>query len=353
MRGPVEEWFLSAVARFAGPVRGVGVALLSAFGVLSVPDGGVWIALAVLGLVLLGVVADFAGPRVAFVPALVRVAAVCAAHGVVGGSEQWALNVLTTTAVTLQWEWSARVTVPATALLLVVHGSAVGWSGTAVLRVVVECALARGAFVLLRRSTRRVDGLRARRAASERAEAVAVERRRQEREYLALLHDTASATFLVVAVGGADPAAVAGYARRDLELLSGSASGAPRESVVDVGAAVRAVVERSPLRVEAVLETVLVPPAVALALVRAVRETLVNVERHAGVTEASVTVLPVGGGVEVVVRDAGRGFDVAAVSEHRRGIRGSVVERVAAVGGHAEVVSGAGGTTVRLTWSRG
>ncbi|MGM1061457.1 sensor histidine kinase [Saccharothrix sp. Mg75] len=352
MRGPVEEGFLAAVARFAGPVRGVGVVLLSAFGVLSVPGDGVLLALAVLGVVLLGAVADFAGPRVAFVPALVRVVAVCAVQGWVGGSGQWALNVLTTSAVTLQWEWSPRVTVPVTAALLVAHGSLVGWDGTAVLRVVVECALARAAFALLRRSTRRVDEVRARRAAATRAEAVAVERRRREREYLALLHDTASATFLVVAVGGAEPAAVAGYARRDLDLLTGG-GGVPRESVVDVGAAVRAVVERSPLRVETSLDKVLVPPSVALALVRAVREALLNVERHAGADDASVAVVALADGVVVTVRDAGRGFDVGAVSEHRRGIRGSVVERVAAVGGRAEVVSGPGGTVVRMTWSRG
>ncbi|MCE6996577.1 ATP-binding protein [Saccharothrix sp. S26] len=354
MPGQVESELLTAIARFAGPVRGVGVTLISAFGVLSVPTDALPLGLGLFGLVLLGAVADFRSPRPAFGLAIARVVALCAAHEQIGGTGQWTLNVLTTTAITLQWEWAPKITVPTTAALLVVHGTAVGWDGTTVLRVVVECVLARLAFRLLRRSSRRVDELRTRRAALERAEAVALERRRREREYLALLHDTASATFLVVAVNGreADPAEVAGYARRDLDLLTGT-SGVPRDSAVDVGSSLRAVVERSPLAVEASWDTALVPASVALALVRAVREALTNVERHAGTGAARVRVRANGRGVEVWVTDAGRGFDVGAVSDHRRGIRGSVVERMAAVGGSAEVTSRPGRTTVRLEWPRG
>lgn len=354
MTGRGESELLATVDRTAGPVRGVGVALISVFGVLSVPPAALSPALGVLALVLLGVVADF-GPRGhALVPAVARVVLVCVAQARLGGTDQWALNVLTTTAITLQWEWSPKVTVPTTVGLLAGYAAVVGWDGTTVLRVVVECVLARAAFLLLLRAARRVDVLRARRAALERAEAVALERRRHEREYLALLHDTASATFLLVAVNGrdTDPAEVAGYARRDLDLLTG-ASGAPRDSEVDVGTALRSVVEGSPLEVEARLATAPVPAAVALALVRAVREALRNVERHAGTGRAEVAVTALPGGVEVVVRDAGPGFDVDAVPEHRRGLRGSVLERMSAVGGHAEVRSGPGGTAVRLGWLRG
>ncbi|GAA1277633.1 sensor histidine kinase [Saccharothrix xinjiangensis] len=354
MPGRGESEFLAAIARSAGPVRGTGIVLLSAFGVLSAPGDALPAALGVFALVLVGAVADF-GPRgPALVLAGVRVAAVCVAQAQLGGAAQWPLNVLTTTAITIQWEWPPKVTAPVTAGLLAVHVATVGWDGSAVLRVVVECALARLAFRLLLGATRRVDALRARRAALERAEAVALERHRRDREYLALLHDTASATFLVVAVNGrdADPAEVAGYARRDLELLT--APGAAVGGDADVGAALRAVVERSPLEVEARWAEALVPVPVpvALALVRATREALLNVERHAGSGRARVVVAARGGGVEVVVSDEGRGFDVAAVSEHRRGVRGSIVGRVTAVGGYAEVTSGPGGTTVRAGWPR-
>ncbi|MFD1147191.1 sensor histidine kinase [Saccharothrix hoggarensis] len=354
MPGQVEAGFLTSIARFAGPVRGVATTLISVFGLLSVPSDGLAPGLAVLGLVVACAVADFGAPRLALAFCVVRVVAVCVAHEWIGGTDQWALTVLTTTAITLQWEWSPKVSAPVTVLLLAAYVGTLGWVGTAVLRVVVECVLARLAFGLVRRSTRRVDGLRARRAALERVEAVALERRAREREYLALLHDTASATFLVVAVNGrdADPAEVAGYARRDLDLLTG-ASGEPRDSVVDVGSSLRTVVERSPLAVDARWDAVLVPASVALALVRALREALANVERHAGTGAAEVRVTARGGGVEVRVADTGPGFDVGAVSAHRRGIRGSVVERMAAVGGGGEVTSGPGGTTVRLVWPRG
>ncbi|XVS66618.1 sensor histidine kinase [Actinosynnema sp. CA-299493] len=354
MPGQVETELLTAIARFAGPVRGVGVSLISVFGVLSVPTDALPLGLGLLGLVLIGAVADFGSPRLSFVLAVVRVVALCAAHAEIGGTGQWTFNVLATTAITLQWQWSPKVTVPTTAALLAVYVTAAGFDGAAVLRVVVECAVALAAFQLVRRSSRRVDELRTRRAAMERAEAVALERRRREREYLALLHDTASATFLVVAVNGreADRAEVAGYARRDLDLLTG-ASGVPRDSAVDVGSSLRAVVEHSPLTVDARWDSALVPASVALALVRAVREALANVERHAGTGAAEVHVRASGGGVEVRVTDAGRGFDVGAVSDHRRGIRGSVVERMAAVGGTAEVTSRPGRTTVRLEWPRG
>ena len=354
MPGQVENELLTAFARFAGPVRGVGLVLISLFGVLTVPGGALPSGLALCGLVLVGAVADFRAPRVALVLAVVRVVALCAAQEEFGGGGAWALNVLTTTAITLQWEWGPKVTVPTTAGLLVVYLTAVSWDGAVVSRVVVECVLARLALLLLRRSSRRVDELRTRRVAMERLEAVALERRRREREYLALLHDTASATFLMVAVNGreADPAEVAGYARRDLELLTGSAGG-PRDSAVDVGSSLRAVVERSSLDVDARWESVVVPASVALALVRAVREALTNVERHAGTGAARVRVRGTGQGVEVEVTDEGCGFDVAAVSGHRRGLRGSVVERMAAVGGRAEVTSRPGRTTVRLEWSGG
>jgi signal transduction histidine kinase len=99
---------------------------------------------------------------------------------------------------------------------------------------------------------------------------------------------------------------------------------------------------------------VLVPASVALALVRAVRETLTNVERHAGVRTATLSLRTDGDRVVVDVADAGAGFLPAAVPPARRGLRGSVVERMTAVGGRAEVTSRPGeGTTVRLVWPDG
>ncbi|MEU5694407.1 ATP-binding protein [Actinosynnema sp. NPDC020468] len=349
--GRVEAGFQAALGRFAGPVRGVGVLSISAFGVLGVPADALPLGVALLALMLVGAVADLGPRRWALVAAVARVVAVCAAQGWLGDADQWALNVLTTTAITLQWEWSPKVTVPVTAGLVAVAlvGSGFHDVPTTVARVVVECSLAWLAFALLRRSSRQVDELQAGRAALERAEAVAVATRRREREYLALLHDTAAATFLAVAVRDTDPDEVAGYARRDLAVLTGG-SGVPGDTPVDLASSLRPVLDRVPLRVDAVWATALVPTSVALALVRAVREALRNVRRHAGVSTARVEVAA-GDGVVVTVSDTGVGFDPDAVPDHRRGVRGSIVERMAAVGGHAEVTSRpGGGTTVRLVW---
>lgn len=101
--------------------------------------------------------------------------------------------------------------------------------GTLLPRLVFECLLARLGFVLLRQSARRVDELRERRSALVRAEAALLARHRQEREYLALLHDTAASTFLLVTVQAkeTDPEQVAEYARHDLAVLTGAAGERP------------------------------------------------------------------------------------------------------------------------------
>jgi signal transduction histidine kinase len=58
-------------------------------------------------------------------------------------------------------------------------------------------------------------------------------------------------------------------------------------------------------------------------------------------------------GFEVVIADTGRGFDVAAVPPDRLGLRVSIRERVASVGGWADVRSVPGaGTSVVIVWPR-
>jgi len=365
-QGSVEAELLTSARRFAGPMRGIVLVLVSAFGLLAVPAGALGLGWALFGLVVIGAVVDvltgFSGRAapLALGFACARVVAVVGCQEWLGGGEpnQWALNVLTTTAITLQWEWPPRVAVPVAAGLLAVEVAVLGGGGVIVLRLLVECVLARLAFTLLRQSSRRVDRLRARRAALARAEAVALARHRREREYLALLHDTASSTFLMVAVHGqdTDPPQVAEYARHDLAVLTGTAGGhTTQDSAVNLAASVRAVVDRSPLTVDVLAHNdSTVPASVALAMVRAVREALTNVERHAGVTTATVLVDAGGGRAVVVVDDDGAGFSPAAVPGNRRGLRGSVVERLDAVGGDATVTSRPGeGTTVRLVWPRG
>lgn len=57
--------------------------------------------------------------------------------------------------------------------------------------------------------------------------------------------------------------------------------------------------------------------------------------------------------VQIVVRDAGVGFDQSSVPENRMGIRRSIVKRCETVGAVAQVSSAIGqGTTVTIGWSR-
>jgi two-component system NarL family sensor kinase len=346
--GPVEAQFRAAVTRFAGLARAVATGLVGTFGVVATPTGALPVAFALLALTLIAGAADvFAGRGTAFVLSVLRAGAVCACQP--WTTDLWAINVLTITAITWQWEYRPRVTAPVVAGLLVL-AAVTGlddWFPVA-LRVVVESVLARLAFVLLIRSTARTDTLRAERAALERTETLARDRRRREREYLALLHDTASATFLTVAAGAtADPAAVAGYAARDLAILTGQ-----EDAPAELEAGLRAVVAHRDFPVEAVWEQVpLIPAAAALALVRAAEEALRNAERHSGAGSAALRLAPAGDGVVVTISDGGAGFDPARVPASRRGVRVSVVERMRAAGGTAAVRSRPGaGTTVTLRW---
>lgn len=334
----LEDRLLASVSRLAGPIRGAGVVLISVFGAWSVGSSLGW---ALLAFVVVTSIADFRVPRVALPVAFVRVVVLSVLLGGVG--EQWTLTVLTTTLITWQWQWPLRVTVPLSALLIALQ---VVVAGPGVLvRAVLEPVLARVAYLLLRRSSRRVDELRSQAAAQQRSAALALERGRQEREFLALLHDTAAATFLMAAHDG-DPSAVAVQARRDLVALSERDNA---EGAVDLAAALTVVARDRAVTVSA--EPAPVPAAVALAFVRAVGELLTNVERHAGASAVLLSVARVGRGVVVVVEDDGRGFVLAEVPSHRRGLRGSVVDRLRAVGGVAVIESTPSrGTTARLAW---
>ncbi|MCR3750041.1 sensor histidine kinase [Lentzea californiensis] len=335
----LEARLLATVSRLAGPIRGASVVLISLFGALSLHSPLGW---SLCAAVAVSAVADFRLPRVALPVAFLRVVVLSVVLG--ADADQWVLTVLTTTLITWQWQWPPKVSVPATVALLAVQ---VVTTGPGVLvRAVLESVLARLSYELLRRSGRRVDLLRERAAERSRAAAVALDQGRREREYLALLHDTAAATFLMAAHGG-DPEEVAAQARRDLVVLAerGNAQG-----TVDLGAALTAVARDSAVHVRVEAEVVPVPAGVALQFVRAARELLTNVERHAGTTEADLTVTRARGAV-VVIKDGGRGFVPADVPEHRRGLRGSVVGRLEAAGGTAVVESGPAGTTARLEWT--
>lgn len=100
-----------------------------------------------------------------------------------------------------------------------------------------------------------------------------------------------------------------------------------------------------------------VPGPVAVALIRAATQAIANAVQHADGRGLRAHVgRPEGGdpaasSVEVVVSDEGPGFDVDAVPDDRLGISASILARVSAVGGTADIASGPRGTVVTLRWT--
>jgi signal transduction histidine kinase len=95
------------------------------------------------------------------------------------------------------------------------------------------------------------------------------------------------------------------------------------------------------------------PPDVTAAVVSAAGEARTNAAKHANATKVVIFCDPddgpAGGQVFVSVKDDGKGFDRSETDPSRRGLLGSIEQRMTDVGGRSEIVSGVGkGTEVRL-----
>jgi hypothetical protein len=211
----------------------------------------------------------------------------------------------------------------------------------------VQCGLCRWLYRMLRVGAQVADELEERIISQRQAAAVAAARRADQREYLAALHDTAASTLLMVGTGLTGRAAwLSEQASRDLRVLRGG----PRldGSYVSLMPLLADVCRDATL--SGPLEPVLVPAGQATAIQGAVTEALTNVARHTHGVQAAVTVTAAAdGGVTVRIEDHGPGFDPSAVPAVRRGVRDSIVARMAIAGGHAAVRSAPGeGTAVTL-----
>ena len=91
-------------------------------------------------------------------------------------------------------------------------------------------------------------------------------------------------------------------------------------------------------------------PDVANAVLGALRACFENVLRHSGVNTAELEIVYSDATVTLMVTDQGRGFDPQAVPDDRLGLRGSVMDRLRAIGGRVEVWTAPGeGTSVVMT----
>ncbi len=183
--------------------------------------------------------------------------------------------------------------------------------------------------------------------------------REQERaEVAAHLHDSVLQTLALIQKRAGDPREVAGLARRQERELRSWLLQRPGDSEAD---SVVAALERAAADVEELhgvpIEVVTVGDAPLNggleALVQAAREAMTNAAKFAGSARVDLYAEVGEASVEVFVRDRGVGFDVDAIPEDRRGVRDSIVARMARHHGRAAVRSRRGeGTEVELAMER-
>jgi signal transduction histidine kinase/phage shock protein PspC (stress-responsive transcriptional regulator) len=182
--------------------------------------------------------------------------------------------------------------------------------------------------------------------------------RSQERaDVAAHLHDSVLQTLALIQKQAHDPRMVSTLARaqeRDLRSWLYDDPGRTDDTLSAALRAAAAQVEDShgvPVQVVTVGDRPLDGDLQALAM--ATREAMVNAARHSGAAQVDVFAEAVPEGVEVFVRDRGRGFDPGRVPLDRLGVRGSIVDRMRRHGGEADVRSVPGeGTEVRLRISK-
>ena len=250
---------------------------------------------------------------------------------------------------------SMFVSVPATLGIAAAYAygaaAVIGWENltavSALYYFAVQCATASVIRFMLIRVAGAIDQARREREEAEVAQRVSDAVRDYEHEQLALLHDTAASTLLMVGHGTALPVPrLAAQARRDLHLLNQRAWEAP-PSRVELVAALRECAAHlsTPVQFDG-RERLGLPGQNAHPVIAAAREAMNNVDRHAHATLLRVTVTD----TSVRLRDDGIGFDVDA-PRRGHGVDDSIVGRMKRARGQARIISSPGaGTVTELSW---
>lgn len=279
------------------------------------------------------------------------------------------LNVATSAAVlafplSLQIVWAALVPL----LYLVARLLQLGIGSSVTIDVALDAVFAAilGAVVivlgwLLRGVAVGIDRARSDAVASY-AEAASANAAETERVAVAaLMHDSVLAALIAAerAETPREEGLAAAMAREALTRLANADqdSGEGPDEPVDaaaVAAGLRTVVAGFgtdiPVDAEVGIDAPPVPGRVARALVLAAVQAVTNAIDHAQARGLRVSLRVDAAGVRLQVADRGPGFDPASIPEDRLGIRGSIVARMAAVGGRARVRTTAEGTVVTLDW---
>lgn len=295
-----------------------------------------------------------------------------ATAGVAAGDEPWIwylLNVATTAAamsfrMPLQLTWTVLVPVLYGVVRLLQIGTAPAQL-IAVTRDVVFAMILAGVILaigwMLRAVAVGIDRARGDAVASYAAAAAADAAEAERVAVAALMHDSVLAALIAAerATTPREEALAVAMAREALTRLAnaeqdageGSDEPVPPASIardIDRAAADLGVgVTASPQITDSAAP---IPGRVARAFVLAAAQAIANAQQHAHGQGLTVVVRADAASVAVTVADAGPGFTPDGVAQDRLGIRGSIVARMAAVGGRGRVQTGPSGTTVRLDW---
>jgi hypothetical protein len=245
----------------------------------------------------------------------------------------WSTAVLT--AGCGAYAWGTATTVGWDHALSSVYPIVGGWTVAVLLRLAIENV------------ARTADRVHRDHLAAQITNGIADARRKADREQLAMLHDTAAATLLLVTQASPVPVErLAAQAARDLEVLQARPAEQTSAPVDVIELLRRDVTAYVDLPIEFTgLDHLWLHPDLAQVICAASREALNNVDRHA--SARSVTIYASWHRLEIC--DDGRGFTFTP--SHRHGIRESIVARMRGAGGDAHIHSVPGsGTTVELRW---
>lgn len=177
-------------------------------------------------------------------------------------------------------------------------------------------------------------------------------RANERADIAAHLHDSVLQTLALIQRRSHDPASVTQLARaQERELRSwlyAGPSGSDETLASAVTAAAHDVEDLNGVVIDLVVTGDRPLEEHGTALVRAMREAMLNATRHG---KAPVTAYAeIGpGGVDAFVRDRGEGFDLDDIPEDRLGVRASILGRMERHGGTAKVRRRDDGTEVELT----
>jgi signal transduction histidine kinase len=195
-------------------------------------------------------------------------------------------------------------------------------------------------------------------SALERARVDAVER--EEQRVSALVHDKVLHTFLYAAAASTPTERLASVSLASeavdsiAKIQLGSVPlGTTSPSSLFLSLRKAALRQSSRIRVSVYVSgSDPIPMEAAQAITEATLQAIENAERHSKCTDLELKLnSPAASVISVQVVDNGRGFRLDRVPRARLGIRGSIVNRMALVGGIAKIKSAPGvGTVVSLRW---